>query len=165
MSGGGSDVRDPGRWSRRAVLAALAVGGGTLVVGGAGLWSWWRGRRPGPPDTHLLIGHILARRAPYARLDAATVERLATDFMASTGGTVWSALRRLRYARVYGTWAERWVVGSRGAAAIERAERAVVTAALLSTGFFDAQPYGSGSLVYRGWPLVCGSPFAARGAP
>lgn len=146
------------------MIAALAVGGGALAIGGTGLLSWWRGRRRGLPDTRLLIGRILARRAPYARLDAATVERLATDFMASTGGTVWSALRRLRYARVYGSWAERWVVGARGAAAVERAERAVVTAALLSTGFFDAQPYGSGPLVYRGWPLACGSPFAARGA-
>lgn len=146
------------------MMAFVAAGGGALVLGGGGLLAWRRGRRAAAPRTHVLIGRILERRAAYARLDAATVEQLATDFMAHTGGTVWRAMRHLRYPEIYGTWAERWVAGTRGAAAIEQAERAVITAALLSTGFFDTTPYGSGPLAYRGWPLICGNPFATRGA-
>jgi hypothetical protein len=114
--------------------------------------------RPGAP-TRRLLDAILARRAPYLALDAAVQERFAQDFLRHDGWRLQQAIDRLRWPALYGTRWLAWVNSSAGLAALERAERHVVTAALLSTGYFSGAPAAGR---YLGWPGGCINPFARR---
>lgn len=145
--------------TRRALIGAAAI----AVVGAALRWTT-RTRRA---DEAGFVSAILSYRAPYATLDQRQRALFVADYLRHEAWRVRATLATLRSPLLYGRPVfTRLLTSPANRAQLTALERHVVTAYLLSCGYFErAQTGRTERVTYRGWPSACTNPFARRRTP
>jgi hypothetical protein len=147
------------RFTRRAALGLAAAGGAAYALR--------RGLYAERADAAGFLRRIVAFRVPYARVEAASFERFVHDYLQHDGWRLRRVLARMRAPTLYGRpRLHGLAAGPTVGGALLLAERHVVTALLLASGFFDGGTAAPGrTLAYGSWRPPCASPFARPWGP
>lgn len=149
----------PPRWSRRAAIGLVVAAG---AAGGAGAWR--SARRAGRADAEGFLRSIVAFRAGYAPVEVEQLDRFVADYLRHDAWRITAIVAQMRAPELYGRpRLHGLAAGAHASAGLALLERHVVTALLMSSGFFEGGlPVAGRRLSYRGLRAPCANPFARR---